>query len=112
MRRARRLDTGGRRRGNAVRLLLWFVATFLVVQTLIGDGGLTDLRRAARDRRALAESIAALKVNNQRLSETGRRLRSDPRAIAAVAREELGMIAPGEVLFIVRDVPRPPAGPR
>ena len=106
MRRVPRRSAGAHPRWSATRVLLWFVATFLILQTLIGDGGLTDMRRAAQQRRELAASIAALKTENRRLFRMCRSLRDDPRAIAAVAREELGMIAPGEVLFIVRGVRR------
>jgi cell division protein FtsB len=87
-----------------VRLLLWFVTAFLVVQTLIGNGGLTDTLRATRERRALTQAIADLKSENRRLAEASRRLREDPAAIEAVAREQMGLAAPGEVLFIVRDL--------
>ena len=45
-----------------------------------------------------------------RLRDTARRLREDPATIEEVARRELGLIKPGEQLFIVRDVV--PAGPR
>ena len=106
MRRAPRRAARARPHWSATRVLLWFVTTFLILQTLIGDGGLTDMRRAAQQRRELTASIAALKTENRRLFRMSRSLRDDPRAIAAVAREELGMIAPGEVLFIVRGVRR------
>ena len=69
--------------GRMVRLLLWFVTAFLVVQTLIGNGGLTDTLRATRERRALTQAIADLKSENRRLAEASRRLREDPAAIEA-----------------------------
>ena len=92
-------------RGNwrVVRLLLWFVTVSLIMQALIGDGGLTARLRVINARRTLADSIAALKSENRRLSEAARRLQNDPRALKAVAREKLGLIAPGEVLFIVTE---------
>ena len=106
MRRAPRRAARARPHWSATRVLLWFVTTFLILQTLIGDGGLTDMRLAAQQRRELTASIAALRTENQRLFRMSRSLRDDPRVIAAVAREDLGMIAPGEVLFIVRGVRR------
>ena len=106
MRRAPRRAARVRPHWSATRVLLWFVTTFLILQTLIGDGGLTDMRRAAQQRRELTASIAALRTENRRLFRMSRSLRDDPRAIADVAREELGMIAPGEVLFIVHDMRR------
>ena len=41
---------------------------------------------------------------NARLREEARRLREDPSAIEEIARRELGLIVPGEKLFILKDV--------
>ena len=45
---------------------------------------------------------------NARLREDVRRLRFDPGTIEALARKELGLIKPGEVLFIIKNA-RPAA---
>jgi cell division protein FtsB len=34
-------------------------------------------------------------------------LREDPNAIEELARRELGLIRPGETLFIIKDIPPP-----
>ena len=60
----------------------------------------------------LAASIASLRQDNARLREQARRLREDPRAIEDIARRELGLIRPGELLFIVKDVPSPSPAPK
>jgi cell division protein FtsB len=39
-----------------------------------------------------------------RLREEARRLREDPTAVEEIARRELGLIKPGERLFIVKDL--------
>jgi cell division protein FtsB len=54
------------------------------------------------------QSIERLRAENVRLREDARRLRSDPGTIEALARQELGLIKPGEVLFIIKDA-RPAA---
>ena len=46
---------------------------------------------------------------NVRLAGQARRLREDPTAIEEVARRELGLIRPGEKVFIIKDVPPPGA---
>ena len=51
-----------------------------------------------------------MRVENQRLREQARRYREDPSAIEELARKDLGLIKPGEKLFIIRDQPAP--GPR
>ena len=43
------------------------------------------------------------------MREEARRLREDPSAIEELARQELGLIKPGEKLFIVKDVVTPNA---
>ena len=91
-------SSGGRR---IIRLVLWFATAFFAIQTLIGDGGLTDMLQASRERRALTDAVTAVKVENRRLSGIEDRLRRDSKAIEGVARGEIGLIVPGEVLFIV-----------
>ncbi|HJO18235.1 MAG: septum formation initiator family protein [Vicinamibacterales bacterium] len=84
-----------------IRLVLWFATAFFVTQTFIGDGGLTDMLQASRERRALTDAVTAVKVENRRLSGIEDRLRRDSKAIEGVARGEMGLIVPGEVLFVV-----------
>ena len=50
-----------------------------------------------------------LRIDNARLRDEARRLREEPAAIEEVARRELGLIRPGETVFIIKDVPRPEA---
>ena len=64
--------------------------------------------RAARYHQ-LAASVASQRAENARLREQARRLREDPGAIEEIARRELGLIRPGERVFIVKDAP--PAKP-
>jgi cell division protein FtsB len=95
------------RRG--VYVLLLFVASVLVVEGLVGDRGLLAMLRARRDYDRLAATIGNQRVDNARLREEARRLRDDPTAIEEIARRELGLIKPGERVFIVKDIP--PAKP-
>jgi cell division protein FtsB len=53
----------------------------------------------------LAASISRQRAENARLRDPGRRLREDPARIEEIARRELGLIKPGERVFIVKDVP-------
>jgi cell division protein FtsB len=82
---------------------LAFVAIVLVVDALVGDKGFVDTLRARRQHRESAAALAQKRQENARLREEIRRLREDPSRIESVAREELGLIRPGEVLFIVHD---------
>jgi cell division protein FtsB len=107
-RRLRKPKNPGRNR-RLVHLLLLFVASVLIVDGLIGDRGLLAMLRARQEYEALSATIARQRAENARLREVARRLREDPSAIEEIARRELGLIKPGERVFIVKDVP--PAKP-
>ena len=83
--------------------LLLFITVVLVVDALVGDKGFLETLRARRQARALAQSVQRMRQENARLRDYTARLRSDPRSIEEIARRELGLIRPGEVLFIVKD---------
>ncbi len=88
---------------RAIHLLLVFVTLVLVVDALVGEKGLMESLRARRQYRELSASLDALRRDNERMHEEARRLREDPATIESVAREELGLMRPGEVLFIIKD---------
>jgi cell division protein FtsB len=90
------------RRG--LNFLLVFVTVVLVVDALIGEKGLAETMRARRQSGEVAAAVDRLRVENARLRETIRRLHGDPGTIESIARRELGLIRPGEVLFILKDV--------
>lgn len=62
------------------------------------------MMKARQQYRALEQSLANARAENSRLREDARRLREDPAAIEDIARRELGLIKPGEKLFIVKDI--------
>jgi cell division protein FtsB len=95
------------RRRRIVHLLLLLVASVIVVDGLVGDRGLLAMLRARQEYDALSASIARQRAENARLRDTARRLREDPSAIEEIARRELGLIKPGERVFILKDVPPP-----
>lgn len=75
----------------------------LVVNLLVGDSGLLAMRAANRQYAELEARIEALRQENDALREEARRLRDDPGRIEEVARGELGLIRPGERVFIIRE---------
>ena len=92
-----------------MQLLLVFVAVVIVADGIVGERGLLARMRARKEYDALAASLARQRAENTRLREEVRRLRDDPAAIEEIARRELGLIKPGEKVFIVKDV-APPSG--
>lgn len=102
---------GARPRGRRLlQYLLVFVSCVLVVDAIVGEKGLMAMMKAREQYRALEASLGRVRAENTRLREDARRLREDPEAIEDIARRELGLIKPGEKLFIIKDVRPDPAG--
>ena len=76
----------------------------LFVTALAGENGFLDTIRARRQYRDLASTVTRLERENAALRAQARRLREDPRTIEEIARRDLGLIRPGELLFIVKNV--------
>ena len=73
----------------------------LLGEALIGEGGLVAMRRARNTQRRLDQRIVTLRAENDALRDTVRRLQEDPRAIENIARRELGLISPGEIVVVI-----------
>jgi cell division protein FtsB len=109
----RHTQTLGRRARNR-RLLhigLILFALAVVLDALAGDRGLLAMLRVRGQYTALASTLARERAENARLADRARRLREDPTAVEEVARRELGLIKPGERVFIIKDVPPPSPKP-
>lgn len=93
-----------RRSRRLIRYLLGFVAVVLFVDAIVGDKGVLSLVKARRDFEAVEQALQRARRENEEAREQARRLREDPTAIEEIARRELGLIKPGETLFIIKDV--------
>ena len=93
------------RRDNPwVRRAVVFAICVLLADAIFGDRGLAQTLRARHEYAQAAATLASLRQENARLRERARRLQNDPAAIEAVARETLGLIRPGEILVVVKDL--------
>ncbi len=63
-----------------------------------------ELERVRRERDVIAESNRVLRGEITALSAEVRALKTDPDEVARIAREDLNLIAPGEVVFEVERV--------
>jgi len=90
-----------------VQLLLVCVAIVVLVDALVGERGLLAMLRARHEHDALTAVIGRQRAENARLREEARQLREDPATIEEIARRELGLIHPGEKVFIIKDVAPP-----
>ena len=85
-------------RGKAIKWAAG-VAAALVLLSLMDSGGFRRRRALQRDLQDLEERNRTLRERNQALLEEIELLRSDPAAIERAAREELGFVRPGELVF-------------
>jgi cell division protein FtsB len=87
-----------------VRRALIFLTCCVLANSLFGEAGVAAAMRARRSYAKAAAQLLSLRNTNAGLREQVRRLSSDPGEIEGVARTELGLIRPGEMLFVIRDV--------
>jgi cell division protein FtsB len=93
-----------RRWGGVVFFLL---LAAILVHDLFGERGLLAMLRARREAEELRQEIAKLHEENRKLGEQVQALKSDPRLIERIAREEMNLARPGELIF---KLPPKPAG--
>jgi len=82
-------------------------ALVLVLDGIAGERGWLANRRAAAQYRAAAQALEAARAHNAVLREEATRLKSDRGAIEEEARRQLGVMRPGEKVFIIRDAEKP-----
>ena len=90
-------------RSRLVHYVLALVTVVLVVDALVGDKGLLETMRARKQYVEVATSLTGLRQENTRLQDEIRRLKSDPATIESIARDELGLMRPGELVFVIKD---------
>ena len=93
---------------------VWVVLVLLgllLVAALLGDNGALRLWRLRAEVTTLHHDVQALEAENERLTRAITDLRDDPVVLERLAREELGLVRPGErVLRFPRSAR--PDGPR
>jgi cell division protein FtsL len=89
------------KKGHFLKMLT-LVMLSLVLLLLFGHGffgkkGYLAVRRMKQQNQDLNQKIEQLKKENGQAMEEIKALKSDPKAIEKIAREELGLVKPGEV---------------
>jgi cell division protein FtsB len=80
------------------------VGCVILIDSVFGERGLEETMRARQDHARAVVALERLKSQNAALRDERRRLLGDPAAIEAVARQELGLVRPGEILVVVTDL--------
>jgi cell division protein FtsB len=90
------------RRNVWLRRALIFATVVVLVDALVGKSGVAQSFQAKHEyERALSE-LEALRARNAVLTDRVRRLGHDAAAIEDLARQELGFLRRGEIVFLVR----------
>jgi cell division protein FtsB len=75
-------------------------ALLVVVPVLVYRGdGYARYRKLSDDLEEIDRKNEALRLENRALKREVKHLRSDPEALTAVARDELGLVKPGEIVI-------------
>jgi cell division protein FtsB len=103
------MTRGNRSRGEIQRAALFrrrafllgslLGGAYLLLSLIFSDMGLLKHRTMLRIERRLEEEQETLTGENERLRQEIEALRSDPGAIERAARERLGMVRPGEIVY-------------
>jgi cell division protein FtsB len=92
---------------GALFLLFLLLALVLVLDSLIGDRGVFAVMQARREHADAESALKSALSQNARLRAEIDRLKADSAAIEELARRHLGLVKPGETLFIIKDVRKP-----
>jgi len=91
-----------RNNGRTIRgYVLAFTASALVANAVLGERGAVEMLRARREHRAVAEAVTKLRAENAQLRVETRLLRTDRSTIESIARQELGLLQPGELMIVI-----------
>jgi cell division protein FtsB len=93
-------------------LMVGVVSVLAFAYAIIGNNGYLELRRREAKNQELRLRAEELRLENKEILNEIRALKSDPKAIEKIAREELGMVKPGEVKITTNPERQKPAPAR
>jgi cell division protein FtsB len=92
--------------------LATFALVALLSMQLFGQHGYLKLRQRAKELNAIQQDVQRLSDENKRIEERIRKLKSDPAAIEAIARQEMKLARPGEVVYTLPPSEKPAEKPK
>ncbi len=81
------------------RMILGVLLAAVFIHDILGTHGFLAMRRTQNEIARLRQEIDQLNTDNKQLREQVQRLKSDPKLIEKIAREEMGLARPGEMIF-------------
>jgi|RhiMetdeSRZDD1v2_1073273.scaffolds.fasta_scaffold2797713_1 cell division protein FtsB len=85
-------------------LIMGVVSLLVFAYAIIGDNGYLELKRREKENLQLNRKIERLRDENKAILQQIKALKTDPKVIEKIAREELGMVKPGEVKITTNPV--------
>jgi cell division protein FtsB len=85
-------------------LLLAGAVALLLLQDVFGTHGVLAMHRSQQQAQQVEKEINQLNDENRQLQQQVKSLKTDPSAIERIAREEVGLARPGEIIFKVNPV--------
>lgn len=93
-----------RQYGRAI-LIIFVVALF--VHNIFGTHGFLAMQRTKKEIQRVQSDLDRLNAENQRLADEVKALKTDPSKIESIARDELGLAKPGEVIIKIPQSQQP-----
>jgi cell division protein FtsL len=81
------------------RGLLGLLVLVMIVHDVFGTHGFLAMRRTQVEIRKVKANLEALSKENAALAQEVKDLNSDPRLIEKIARDDLGLARPGEIII-------------
>ncbi|MFH1074619.1 MAG: septum formation initiator family protein [Candidatus Firestonebacteria bacterium] len=82
-----------------IKILIYAVLAVVVYFFMAGNAGLIHLIRSKLEKSKIEREIALLEEENRKAAVEIQTLRSDLKSVERIAREELGLIKKGEVVY-------------
>jgi cell division protein FtsB len=99
-------EAGAYLRRNA-RRILGLALFVLLVHDVFGPHGFIAMRRTQKEIEQIREQIGKMNEENKSLTEQVNSLKTDPKSIERIAREEMGLARPGELIFKLPETAKP-----
>ena len=89
------------------RQILGLALFALLVHDVFGPHGFIAMRRTQKEIEQIREQIGKVNEENKSLTEQVNSLKTDPKSVERIAREEMGLARPGELIFKLPDNAKP-----
>jgi len=89
------------------RQILGFALLALLVHDIFGAHGFFAMRRTQKEIEQIRDQIGRINEENKSLTDQVTSLKTDPKTIEHIAREEMGLARPGEMIFKIPETAGP-----